>query len=230
MAIRRNKKKTDETLVDLVEARDSAQDFLDKNQNGLLIGLTAIVLLVGGYFAYKYLIKAPKEQEASYAMAKAQDYFARDSFALALQSPDASYVGFLDLIDQYGSTKAGNLAQYYAGISYLRLGKFDAAVSYLSDFDNTGDILPISKYGAMADAYSEQGNFTEALSNYEKAVGYGENEFLQSYYLKKMGLLYEKEGNFAASAKAFKRIKTEFPLSPDGRDIEKYIARVQAKL
>ena len=72
MAIRRNKKKADETLVDLVEARDSASDFLDKHQNNLLIGMVTLVLLIGGYFAYKYLVQEPKEKEATAAMAVAQ--------------------------------------------------------------------------------------------------------------------------------------------------------------
>ncbi|NNE29340.1 MAG: tetratricopeptide repeat protein [Saprospiraceae bacterium] len=230
MAIRRNKKKSEDTLVDLVEARDSAQDFVEENQNSLLIVMTAMVLLVGGYFAYKYLIKIPKDKEASQIISKAQDYFERDSFALALQSGDGSYQGMLEIIENYGSTKAGNLANYYAGISYLKLGQFDAAISYLDDFDDEGRVLPITKYGAMGDAYGELNQFDEAISNYRYAIAEEDNEFLQSHYLKKLGLLYERQGNFSGASEAFARIKKEFPLSPDGRDIEKYLSRVQAKL
>ena len=49
---KRTKKKTEETLVDLVEAREHAQDFFERNQN-LIFGITAlIVIIIGGFFAY----------------------------------------------------------------------------------------------------------------------------------------------------------------------------------
>jgi len=230
MAIRRNKKKADDTLVDLVEARDQAQDFFDNNQNYLLIGMVAIVLLIGGFFAYKYLIQAPKEKEAAAAMVDAQGQFARDSFALALQNNNPELMGFLDIIDEYGSTNAGNTANYYAGICYLHLGEYEAAASYLQDFDANDEVLPIMKNGALGDVYGELGDMDKAGSFYTKAIAAGENDFLESYYLMKLGKLNEKQGNFQASLDAYKRIKKDYPNTPDGRDIEKYIARAEARL
>ena len=135
-------------------------------------------------------------------------------------------MGFLDIIDNYGSTKAGNTANYYAGISYLHLGEYEAALSFLKDYSGKGNVLPIMKNGAMGDAYSELGQMDNALSSYKKAVNAGENDMLESYYLKKLGLLHEKQGDLAASAEAFKRIKKDYPTSTDGRDIDKYISRV----
>lgn len=230
MAIRRNKKKNDDILVDLGEVGGSAQDYLDQNQNKLIGILAALLVVVGGYLAYKYLIKAPKAAEASQVIVKAQDYFKRDSFALALTSNDGSYEGMLEIIDNYGGTPAGNLANYYAGISYLKLGQFEAAIEYLEDFNSEGQVLPITKFGAIGDAYGELGQLDQAASYYKKAIAQDDNDFLQSYYLKKLGLLYEKEGDFANSAAAFERIKKDFPLSPDGADIDKYLSRVQARL
>jgi len=230
MAIRRSKNKTDETLVDLVEARDSASDFLDNNQNNLLIGLVAIVLLIGGYFAYKMLIKAPKEKEAAMALDRAQEQFARDSFALALTNSNNEYLGFLDIIDEYSGTAAANPAAYYYGICYLHLGDYEASIAHLTDFSEVDDILPVTKNGAIGDAYSELGNFESAIDYYQKAVKLGKNDFLISMYLKKLGLLHEKQGNFQASADAYKQIKRDHPTSNDGRDIDKYISRVEARL
>ena len=228
MARRRNRKKKDETLVDIVEARESAQDFFETNQNKILLGLLAAVLLIGGFLAYKYLYKAPLEAEAIESMAQAQRQFERDSFALALQNANGD-IGFLDIIDNFGGTKAANLAHFYAGICYLNLGQNDAALSYLEDFSPAGEVLPISKYGAIGDAYGEKGDLDSALKYYQKAISAGDNEFLTAYYLKKQGLLYEKQGDYAASAKSFQRIKDQYPFSPDGRDIDKFIARVAAK-
>jgi tetratricopeptide (TPR) repeat protein len=230
MARRRNKKKQQETLVDLVEARDQASSFMEQNQTKIFGGLVALVLIVGGYFAFTYMYKAPMEMESQEQMRQAQTQFERDSFALALTNPGGGYSGFLDIIDNYGGTKAANLANYYAGISYLNLGQYEVAIDYLNDFKANDNVLPITKYGAMAAAYGELQDFDKAISYYKKAINAGDNEFLIAYYHKNIGLLYEKQGNFADSKKHFEEIKTKFPNSSESRDIDKYIARVEAKL
>ena len=51
-----NNKQEEETLIDLVEAKDSAQDFFEKNQN-LIIGVVAgLCLLIGGYFIFALVL------------------------------------------------------------------------------------------------------------------------------------------------------------------------------
>jgi hypothetical protein len=102
-------------------------------------------VLVGGWYGYKNYIVAPKETEAQNAMWKAEQYFREDSLNLALNG-DKFNRGFLYIINNYGSTKSGNLAKYYAGVCYLRTGNFNKAVENLNDFNtlckaNTNDGL-----------------------------------------------------------------------------------------
>ncbi len=226
---KRNRKQADETLVDIVEVRDSAQSFIDNNQQLIFGALVAVVLLIGGFFAYNNFYKKPRQQEAVEQIFRAQEQFERDSFALALTNPGGGYMGFLDIIENYGGTPAGNTARYYAGVSYLNLGKFEAARDYLKDFDAEGNVMPIMKYGALGDAFSELQDFDSAMKNYQRAVDAGENSLLTPYYLKKLGLLHERNGNFAEAKEAYETIRMEYPDSPVGRDIQKYIARVEAK-
>jgi tetratricopeptide (TPR) repeat protein len=229
MARRRNKKQQEETLVDLVEAKEQASDYVNQNSNLIIGGLVALFVIFGGYFAYQQFVSKPNEMAAQEAMRFAQDQFARDSFALALDNPGGGNPGFLDIIDEYSGTAAGNTALYYAGISYLNLGNYQAAIDYLNDFDAEGDLTPITKFGAMADAYGELNQFDEAISNYKKAISNGENEALVTYYMKKLGLLYEKQGDATAAKELFEKIKTDYPDSAIARDIDKFIARVAAK-
>ncbi len=226
---KRNQKKADETLVDIVEVRDSAQGFIDENQRLIFGALVALVLIVGGIFAYNNFYKKPRQAEAEEQIFRAQEQFERDSFALALTNPGGGYMGFLDIIDNYGATPAGNSARYYAGISYLNLGKYEAAIDYLKQFKAKGEVLPIMKYGAMGDAYSELQDFDNAMKFYKKAANEAENDLLTPYYLKKVGLLHERNGNFAEAQEAYKEILEKYPDSPVGRDIEKYITRAEAK-
>jgi tetratricopeptide (TPR) repeat protein len=228
MAKRRQQpKKADETLVDIVEVRDQAQDFMTKYQNYIFGALVVVVVAVGVVLFLRYRSEQ-RNQEAIEQMFQAQNQFEQDSFALALTDPGGGYDGFLAIMDNYGGTKAANLAHYYTGIAYLHLGKYEAAIDYLKDFKPRGEVLPIMKFGALGDAYAELNDLDQAMDYYQKAVKAGELEPLVAYYLKKIGLLHEHNGNMEEARKAYERIKKEYPTSPEGRDIEKYLARVAA--
>ncbi len=230
MARRRKQKQNDETLVDLVDVKDQASGFIEQNQNMIFGALVALVVIIGGIFAYKNFVQAPKLVEAQEQMYQAQLKFDQDSFAQALTNPAPGYSGFLDIIDNYGGTESANAAQYYAAVCYLNLGEHKAAMDYINAFSPTSDLFSIMKYGVQGDIYSEMNDMDNALSSYQKAASAGENEALTAYYLKKIGLWNEKNQQFQAALDAYSKIKKQYPNSPDGSDIDKYIARVSASL
>jgi tetratricopeptide (TPR) repeat protein len=223
---KRNQKKAEETLVDIVEARDSARDFFEENKNLVTGVLVALIVVVGGIFVYRHFIKEPREKEASQQLAQAQYQFERDSFALALTNPGNGFMGFADLAEEYANTRAGNLALYYAGISYLNLGQFEAALDYLNDFSPAGDITPAMRLGAIGDAHAELNDLDKALSQYEKAANRTDNDLIKAYYLKKAGMLQEKMGNTAEAREVYQTIKDNYGNTPYAADIDKYLARV----
>ena len=134
-----SKRKQEETLIDIVDAKGRFENYFEKNQTLVLGVLVGIVLLVGGYLAYKNIYQAPRVKEAAEQMFQAQFQFDRDSFALALSNPGGGYDGFLGIIDNYGATPSANLANYYSGICYLQLGQFEDALDYLGDFKTWGE-------------------------------------------------------------------------------------------
>jgi len=227
MARRKRNKKQDETLVNIVEARDQAQDFFDRNQQLILGAVLAVVLIAGGIFAYNNFYIKPRQTEAIEQMFQAEVQFQRDSFVQALTNPGGGYKGFLDIVEDYKGTPAANLANYYAGISYLNIGEYEAAISFLEDFKPDGEIGPIMKYGALGDAYSELNDLDEAMSYYKRAANTKENDLLTPYYLKKIGLLSEYQQNYSDALEAYQKIKDSYPQSTQARDIEKFIQRAE---
>ncbi len=223
----RKSKKTDETLVDIVEVKARAEDFFERNQIAVLSTFGAIVLIVGGFFLYQNLYKKPRNEKAVAQMFQAEFQFERDSFALALDNPGGGYDGFLDIIDKFSGTKAANIANYYAGVCYLHLGRYEAAIDFLNDFDPAGEVTPIMKHGALGDAYSELEDWKNATHHYLKASEVNENEYLTPYYLKKLGLLYERQGDKDKALKAFEKIKQAYPNTTASQGIDKYIARAK---
>ncbi|MDO8367515.1 MAG: tetratricopeptide repeat protein [Saprospiraceae bacterium] len=216
--------------VEQVSASPYSAPIWEKYPNLIIYALAAIALGVAGWWLYKEMIVKPKQVEAVAAMWQAEQQFGRDSFQLALNEPGGGYDGFLALADKFSGTPAGNMAHYYAGVSYLQSGDFDNAIAQMEDFSAEGDLLPAMKYGVMGDCYSEKEDFGKALDYYEKAADATENELLAVYYLKKLGMLYENQGKKEKSLEAYERIRRDFANTGSGEwnDIEKYIYRLEA--
>lgn len=216
----------DDTLVDISQVGSQASEFWAKYGKNILLVGGALTLLIAGYLAYKYLYIAPKQKQAVVDMYPAQTMFERDSFELALNNPGGGNSGFADIISKYGATPAGNSAKYYAGICCLNLGKFDEAVKYLSDYSGEGSVMPIMKFSALGDAYSELNQLDKAASAYKDAVGAGDNGAATPMMMKKLAMLNEKQGNKEAALKLYEGIKDKYPQSVENSDIDKYIIRV----
>jgi tetratricopeptide (TPR) repeat protein len=205
---------------------DRAQNFWSKYSKPVMIGLAAVIVLVGGYFAYNNFVKAPQEVKANDAIWKAQDYYKIDSFQLALNG-DASTPGFLKVISRYGGTKAGNLAKFYAGSCYLQLGDFNNAVKYLKDFSTDSKEVQLRATGLLGDAYAELGKKQEAIDQYKKAGTMIENDdFNSPEYLFRAGYLSETLNKTSDAIGFYKQIKEKYPNSQRAYDIDKYLARL----
>ena len=223
---------TPDAEVVIESALTKSEQFIEKNGKNLLIALAVIVLLVGGYYAYKYLWNSPREVQASNMMFVAEQQFAIDSFNLALNG-DGNNAGFIDVIDQYESTPQGNIAKHYAGICLLKLNDLDGAIDYLSQYTPTegvpNEIINAQNRGLMGDIYSQKGELENAAEYYMEAVGISDNTFTAPYYLKKAGLVYAKLNQYKEAMNAFQSIADNFPSSMEARDIDKFIGQIEQK-
>ncbi|MCF8460358.1 MAG: tetratricopeptide repeat protein [Flavobacteriales bacterium] len=229
MAKKKVEAEKDEVIVDVEQVYSKTEDFIHENQNVIIGVVGGLIAVIVAFYAYNRVYLEPLEQEAHGQMFMAEQYFQKDSFSLALNG-DGNYLGFLDVASEYGSTSAGNLAHYYAGICYLRTGAFEEAIEELGDFDGSGEMLGAVALGATGDAYMELENVAEALSYYEKAVSESENDFTSPIYLQKAGFAAEKEGKFDKAIDYYMQLKEKYPTTNEGRNAEKYIARAEANL
>ncbi|HEY0273884.1 MAG TPA: tetratricopeptide repeat protein [Chitinophaga sp.] len=220
-----NTSKPANRAFDLQETLDRAEDFYKKNQNVILGALAAVVIIVGGYFAYTNFVSKPKEQKAQAMIFHAQEYFARDSFKLALNGDGNNY-GFLEVISKYNGTKMGNLAHYYAGVSYIHLGDYQKGIDQLKSFSSNDDVLQPLAYGMTGDAYMELNKVDDAIAAYKKAGHSSDNALTSPIYLLRAGLALEKAGKNQEAIEVYKEIKDKYPQTNEGREMEKYLARL----
>ncbi len=226
MAKKKQTEKTEEQMMAVEGALSKTEQFIENNSSLLTIIVGAIVVVILGYFAYQRYYLVPKEKEASTQIFVAERYFEQDSLNLALNG-DGQYPGFVQISEDYGMTKTGNLANYYAGVSYLKLGEYDKALDYLNDFNGEGDIVEAWAVGKKGDVYMEMGETDKAVDYYEKAAKLIENEFSTPHFLMKAGMTYELLSQKEQALELYKKIQTDYPESKEARNIERYIARVK---
>ena len=218
--------KTEDRIVAVESALGKGEQFIEKNKNLLFYILLGILVIIGGYLAYRKYIKTPREREAQAAMFGAEHYFGVDSLKLALEG-DGTYLGFLDIVDEYGSTKSGNLARYYAGICYLKMGQFEDAIAQLEEFDSDDQIIGPMAIGATGDAYMELNDQDKALECYLKAAEKQNNDFTTPLFLQKAAWVCEMKGDYTKALELYEKIKKEHYRSFEANDVDKYIARAK---
>ncbi|WP_066627264.1 tetratricopeptide repeat protein [Labilibacter marinus] len=216
---------TETGMENVEQALSKSEQFIEDNQKVLTIIMFAVIIVIGGYWGAKKLYFAPQEQQAQIEIFAAQNYFERDSFKLALNG-DGMNLGFLAISEDYGMTKPGKLAKYYAGVSYLHLGQFDDAIDFLGGFSSGDELLNATAKGALGDAYLEKGDVNAAISNY-KSAGDVDNMVIAPTYLLKLGLVYEEQKQYTDAVEAYETIKNDFKTSIEARSIDKYITRAQ---
>lgn len=207
------------------QALTTSEVFIEKYQKQLLIGVGVAVLLVLIVLSVRNFYLKPREVTAENEMYKAQNYFATDSFSVALNGDDVDCIGFKEIASEYGMTPSGNLATAYAGICYYKMNDYQNAVKYLSQFDGEDTYLSTAVIGLIGDSYVELNETAKAISYFEKA-GSLKNDVLSPVYLKKAGLAYEATNQPAKAEKCYNEIKNSYAGSQEASDIDKYIARV----
>lgn len=215
-----------EHLEHEISPLDKWKHFQDNYGKKAGISLALVLIVILGYFGYRQFILEPKEKQASEAMFRAEDYFRMDSIRLALNG-DAVNAGFVKIISRYSGTKAADLAAFYAGSCYLKLGDYKNAVKYLKDFKTSAIQVQAKAYGLLGDAYSELNKKEEAVEQYKKAgTWFEEDEIISPEYLFRAGYLYESMGKNDDAIVMYQIIKSKYPASPRGFDIDRYLARL----
>lgn len=226
----KNKKiKQEDNLQEVESVLTKTEQLIEENQKMLSIVIGVAVAIVVIYLGFSKFYMLPKEKEAKEQMYMAEHYFQTDSFNLAING-DGNYLGFLDIIDSYGITESANLANYYTGVSYFKLGEYELAIDYLNKFDSDDILVAPVCEGAKGDAYMELGKDSKALSQYKKAFKLSDNELTAPIYMIKAATVLEKMGKSKDALDIYNELKEKFPNSNEGRNADKYIARAKITL
>lgn len=200
---------------------NKGEEFVQKNQKLIFGVCAAIVVAVAAIWGWNKLSDS-KNASAQNEMWEAQALFDQGQYEQAL-------AGFEAVADEYGSTKAGNLAKAYAGLCQKNLGNFEEAVKLLDDYDGNDNVVAPAILSAMGDCLvnMENADNKKAAETFMKAAKAADNAQYSPLYFKKAGLAYEAAGDKEAAAKAYQAIKDNWAETSLAQTIDKYIERVK---
>lgn len=203
------------------------KDFYENNKKNINIaGIVAILLIAGVWYYFKYY-KPAKEKEAYAQLYMAERYFRQDSLNLSLNG-DGNFLGMTQIADDYGSTKAGNIASFYAGRILLSKKEFDKALDYFNDVTFKDEVMAAMILVLKGDCYSEKGDYKKAASYYEKGAKARDNDATRPYAIQKAAGAHEAAGDFEDARDAWKIIAEEYSQTEYAADAERHVARLDA--
>lgn len=118
---------------------------------------------------------------------------------------------FSDVAQRYGRTRSGQVARYYAGLSYLRLQMYDEAERWFREAERTGDaeLAALARF-QRAKIYERTGKSEEAVKLYQALI---ENP---ATLLPKPVVMLELAQHYAQSnpeeaRRLYEQVRSEFP-------------------
>ena len=229
--------KINEQQGNMNETLNAKEALFLKHRKNISIAIVVIILLVAGVICYNTYVSGPREQEASTALAKGQDYFANQQYDKALKGDGAGYAGFLSIASDYSNTDAGNLANLYAGLCYANMDKWNEAVQYLDGFSTSDDqMISPAAMAALGNAYAHLNQLDKAVECLKKAANMADSEAMDKtnnsispVFLIQAGEILESQNKKDEALKIYQDIKTKYVNAPIAQEIDKYIERASAK-
>jgi len=206
---------------------EKAEAFFRKYRN-IILGALAVLVIGVGYLVYRNYQLRQLQDEAAEKMVSAQIWFTTGQDSLALRG-DGIYAGFLEIIDEYSGTAAANLSNYYAGNIYLRQEDYQNAIKHIEAYKPKGDLVDANAKLSLGHAYAQSGDADKAAKAYKAATVAANNEIFTPMFLKIAGDYHVAIGSYEEAEKLYTRIRDEYPMSTEGRDIERFIVFAQQK-
>ena len=213
----------------LEEALSKSEQFFENNKKTIFGALIAIIVIIAGGMLYNTKVAQPRQIKAAEALFPGEAYFMEGDYRTALNGDAYGFDGFEALADKYRGTKANKLANLYAGLCYAQLDSMEIAQKYISKFDGKDQMVAPSALGVLANCYAANGQAGKAASTFVKAAKKANNTVLTPYFYFQAGIIYESMDKTSKALDLYKTIKVKDPDSYEGREIDKYIARLTSK-
>ena len=190
--------------------------------NGILVGVVVLAIVI---VAYMNNVTA-NNVKANTELGKVIPYYDQGKFDVAIGGNLQENVrGLQSIVDDYGSTNAGELAKFYLANAYFAQNDYEKALKYFLSVSVSDDLITASALAGAASCYEAKSDYAKAASMYEKAAFKSTKDVNAAENMFHAARNYLTSGNKEKAAELFKKVKKEFPTSVVAREIDRWIAQ-----
>jgi tetratricopeptide (TPR) repeat protein len=210
----------------LVTSYAQVTGFYEKHKRNISIGITALVaLIIIGVIYFKN--KGENDERATAQMALVRPYYDGGQFQPAIDGvAEQNIPGLKSIVENYGSTKSGEVARFYLADCYFQLGKYEEALKNFEDFSPSDDMLAASRYAGIGACLEVLGKYQDAAKNFEKAAGKQSTEASAAEDFASAARNYTLAGDKERALELYKRLKKTYPTTAPGREAERFITQL----
>jgi tetratricopeptide (TPR) repeat protein len=200
----------------LIVGSQSLLSWVQENSRKVFIGAGAVVVLVAAFFLWR-ANKAVDEEKASVMLSRITPTYQGSDWRKAVDGDMNRRVqgepvrGLKEIVGQYGSTTAGNMAKVYLGNCYYYLGKLDSAREVFESVSAAQPLVKASVDAGKAAIFEEKGNKEEAAKLFVSAAMADETNPLNADYNYAAARNYEQAGKKDDAVKIYRKVIAEYP-------------------
>lgn len=210
----------------LVSTFYKMQEYFEKNQQMLLIGIGAVALIIVAIFWYSGKVTEDNLLAAG-DLSKIIPVYEQGQFQKAIDGePGTQLNGLKSIVDNYSSSEQGEIAKIYLANSYYATGDYKNALEYYSNYSGDSKLHKASAYAGQAACYEQMGKYEEAAVNYKKAATTYKIDSESAEYLLNSGINFLKAGNIEEAKTVFEIVKKDYKTTTASREVDKYLSQI----
>jgi TolA-binding protein len=208
----------------LVTSYFKSRAWIEQNRRLMSYIVSAPIILI----AILWFVQNNRRQNnerATTDLAKVYRLYDQGQYQLSISGiPQENIRGLQSIVDDYGSTQAGEMAKLYLADSYFNLRQYDKALKYFQSVDLGDKLLSSTALAGEAACYEAIGNHEEAATLFEQAASKYMTAIQAPDDLFRAANNYSRVGKKDKAAEMLRRLKKEFPTSSYARDVDRYLA------
>jgi TolA-binding protein len=210
----------------LITSYVKATTFYEEHKKNISIGITVLVVAVFVVVVYMKN-RADNNEKALTQLGTIFQMYDAGQYQAAIDGvPEKNIPGLKSIVENYGNSRAGDLARFYLANAYFNAGHFDEALTNFEDCSPPGELLEVSRLAGIAACYEAKGDHRKAAEAFEKAATKHGKDVNAAENLNNAARNYGQAGEKEKAIELYKRIKKNYPTTTFAREADRFITQL----
>lgn len=210
----------------LVTSYVKATTFYETHKKNISIAVTALVVVVFATVIY-FKNRADNNEKAITQLGGIYQAYDGGQYQAAIDGvPERNIPGLKSIVENYGSSHAGDIARFYLGNAYFHTGRYDEALKAFEDCGSDEELIAVSRLASIASCYEVKKDHKEAAEYFEKAATKFSKDMNAAENLNHAARNYGQAGEKEKAIELYKRIKKNYPTTVFAREADRFISQL----